>query len=152
MIQVKLRHGDRVLICDGRKALILENNGDGERIDLRVKDKRERRDAPTAAQGTDAPGRVHASVGGARSAVEQTDWHDREEELFLRSLAEELNGIGDGLRRERVVVIAPPRALAVLRASWSPLMQKAIVAEIHKDLVRTPVNEIEAMFAGAAAA
>jgi len=150
MIDVRLQHGDRVLVCDGRKALLLENNGDAERIDLRVREKRERADASTSEQGTDAPGRVHASVGAARSAVQQTDWHERDEQDFLKSVADELNGAGDELRNERIVVIAPPRALAVLRAAWSPLMQKAIVAEIHKDLVRTPVSEIEAMFTKAA--
>lgn len=77
-------------MCDGRKALILENLGDEMFPNLHTREAREQANPSTAAQGTDASGRLHASVGGARSSAEQTDWHDEAERTFLRSLAERL--------------------------------------------------------------
>ena len=44
--------------------------------------KAERDNPPTREQGTDRPGRSSASVGVARSAMEETDWHDIAEERF----------------------------------------------------------------------
>jgi protein required for attachment to host cells len=41
------------------------------------------------------------------------------------------------------VLIAPPRALGVLRSAYSPALKGAVRAEIDKDLVAVPVHEIE---------
>ena len=66
-------HLQIVVVCDGRKAIILENVGDEAYPDLRTKSALAAEDASTAALGTDRPGRVHQRFGEARSAVEQTE-------------------------------------------------------------------------------
>jgi protein required for attachment to host cells len=139
---------DWVVVCDGRKALILENLGDGRLLDLRMKEVREHADASTHAQGTDAPGRVHPSVGTARSAVEQTDWHDAAEQAFLESLAYHLDAAVRQGSVKRLLVTAPPRALGMLRRAYSPALRAAIVREIDKDWVKMEVAEIERRLAG----
>ena len=40
-------------------------------------------------------------------------------------------------------MVAPPRALGVLRQAYSKGLRDAIKAEIDKDYVRMPVHEIE---------
>ena len=77
MTKTIIDQGDWVVVCDGAKALILENVGDRKFPNLRSKEVRHQEDPMTHELGTDAPGRVHNSVGTARSAVEQTDWHER---------------------------------------------------------------------------
>jgi|SRR6516164_3915690 hypothetical protein len=64
-----------MVVCDGRKALILENIGDAVHPNLHTREVREHPEPRTSEQGTDRPGKTHQSVGTAR-AVEQTDRHD----------------------------------------------------------------------------
>ena len=58
MKQAGPRSGEWVIVCDGRKALILENAGDDKFINLRSKEVHEHADPPTREQGTDTPGRA----------------------------------------------------------------------------------------------
>ena len=143
MSTMKIKAGDWVVVCDGRKALLLENQGDAMFPNLRTRETHEHDDAKTSDQGTDRPGRVHESTGTARSAVEQTDWHAQAEEDFLRTLAERLNDAVTKGETKSLILIAAPRALGVLRQLITPAVQEAIHAEIGKDYVNMPVHEIE---------
>jgi protein required for attachment to host cells len=93
--------------------------------------------------GTDAPGRAFSSVGAGRSAVEQTDWHAQEEDRFLRKLAERLDAAISAGQAQALILIAPPRALGVLRQTYSHGLRAAVRAEIDKDFVKLPLYEIE---------
>ena len=84
MSKLKIRQGDWVIVCDGRKALVLENAGDEKFLNLKTREVFDHPDQKTSELGTDAPGRSFSSVGHGRSAVEQTDWHTQEEERFLQ--------------------------------------------------------------------
>ena len=143
MSKLKIRQGDWVVVCDGRKALILENAGDDKFLNLKTREVFDHPDPKTHELGTDAPGRSFSSVGHGRSAVEQTDWHTQEEERFLRKLAEHLDAEVKAGRAKSIVIVAPPRALGVLRPAYSHDLKKAMRTEIDKDLVRMPVHEIE---------
>lgn len=141
--KLKAATGDWVVVCDGRKALILENAGDREHPNLRTHEVFEHEDRPTREQGTDSPGRVHQSVGTARSAVEQTDWQDLAEQAFLKKLAERIDGAVREGATKHIILVAAPRALGMIRPFYTPALGKAIVTEIGKDLVKLPVHEIE---------
>ncbi|WP_163365778.1 baeRF12 domain-containing protein, partial [Enterobacter asburiae] len=67
-------HNAYVLVCDGRKALFLRNEGDAQYLNLKTEQVFEHDNPPTREQGSDKPGRSYASVGERRSAMEQTDW------------------------------------------------------------------------------
>ncbi len=75
MTRVRIHNKAWVLIGDGRKALILHNEGDADLLDLRRTSVRVEDNPPTREQGSDAPGRAYGA-GGIHSAVETTDWHD----------------------------------------------------------------------------
>jgi len=143
MTKIKIGTGDWIVVCDGHKALILENLGDRMFPNLHTREVHEQPDLSTHAQGSDAPGRVHQSIGSARSSIEQTDWHDESERSFLKTLAERLDVAVTTGETSAVTVVAPPRALGMIRADYSAAVQKALQGEIAKDLVKMPVYEIE---------
>ena len=143
MDKMRIDKGDWLVVCDGRKALILENLGDEMFPNLHTREVREQDNPSTSAQGTDAPGRLHASVGGARSSAEQTDWHDEAERTFLRSLAERLDTALCAGETSALTMVASPRALGMIRADYSDGVRKALRGEVGKDLVKLPVYEIE---------
>ncbi len=89
--KMKVGTGDWIVVCDGRKAFILENAGDKVFPNLKTKQVFEHADLSTRALGADAPGRTHQSMARGGSAVEQTDWHDEAERAFLVSLANRLD-------------------------------------------------------------
>ena len=142
-MSVSIRNKEWVVVCDGAKALILENAGDTEIPDLRTREVYEQKDPATHELGTDKPGRAAGVDGKTRSAVGQTDWHERNEEAFLEELAKRLDtAVGAG-QTKSIVVVAPPRALGILRKAYSSALRQAVRAEVDKDLVKVPVYEIE---------
>ena len=143
MFDVLVRRGDWVVVCDGKKALVFENVGDTKILNLKTREVHEQPDARTSEQGTDKPGRSINSIDSRRSAVEQTDWHAQEEERFLQRLASRLDAEVNAGNAKSVIMVAPPRALGVLRQAYSQNLRNVLRAEIDKDFVRMPVDEIE---------
>jgi protein required for attachment to host cells len=140
---LKIRADDWILVCDGKKALILENVGTAEYPKLRVKATHEHEDPRTHDLGTDAPGRVFPSVGKARSAVQSTDWHEQAERAFLRTIVEELLAATADGQLHGMVVVAPPRALGILRELSPSGFYKLVRSEIGRDYTHLPVHELE---------
>ena len=140
---ILIRHGEWVVVCDGAKALVLENVGNTKFPDLRTREVHEQKDPPTRALGTDAPGRAMNSVGAVRSAVRQTDWHEQAERAFLEQLVARLDAAVTSGESRSFILAAPPRALGTIRQLSPPAVRAAIRAEIDKDYVRLPVDEIK---------
>jgi len=143
MSKLKIGQGEWVVVCDGAKALVLENIGDEKFLNLKTKHVYEQQDPKTSEQGTDAPGRAINSVDARRSAMEQTDWHEQAEHRFLQALAGMLDAAVNAGKAKSLIVVAPPRALGVLRQAYSHKLRAALRAEIDKDFVKLPVHEIE---------
>src|SRR5262245_1143338 len=66
MQKLKICQGDWVVVCDGKKALVLENAGDEKFLSLKTREVYEHPDLKTYELGTDAPGRAFNSVGTDR--------------------------------------------------------------------------------------
>jgi protein required for attachment to host cells len=119
MKKLKVKTGDWIVVCDGRKALILENVGDYAVPILHTNEVREHPDLSTRSEGSDEPGRVHQSIGHTRSAIDQTDWHHQAERAFLTALASRLHacrahqGRNTSIGRDRIPASArhDPRGL-----------------------------------------
>ena len=75
--------------------------------------------------------------------MEQTDWHEQDEQRFLADLAKRLDAAVTRGETKSLIMVAPPRALGVLRQAYSNGLRDAVKAEIDKDYVRMPVHEIE---------
>jgi protein required for attachment to host cells len=140
--ELKIDSGGWVVVCDGAKALVLENAGNRKTPSLKTKEVYQHDDPKTHEIGTDRPGRAFNSVGNGRSSMEQPDWHDQEEQKFLTKLAARLDKAVLGGETPSLIVVAPPRAIGVLRRAYTSHVRQAIRAEVEKDYVKMPLDEI----------
>src|SRR5207248_8310255 len=90
MARPRIKYKTWVVVADGGRALVMRNDGDATSPRLTVLRKYSEHIPPTHEQGTDKPGRTNASVGIARSAMEQTDWHQQAEDNMMREVAGDL--------------------------------------------------------------
>lgn len=131
------------MACDGQKALFLQNDGDAELLNLKPVEVLAETHAPTTELGTDKPGRAFQSHEHGRSAVQAPDYHTEAEVNFLRRVAGIIDAAANEGKTKHLVLIAPPRALGVVREALTPAAQAIITAEIHKDLAHLPISAIE---------
>ncbi len=133
-----------IAVCDGKKALYLEHSGHGhDPLDLQRVDEHE--DLPTRDINSDAPGRAFSSHGVRRSSLDQADAHDIAEQRFLKSVAHRL----EKFQYDELILVAPARAIGVLRQELSASARDKLKLEIEKDLIRLPLAEIKRHLAGA---
>lgn len=146
--KLALPHGAWIVVADGRRALFLHNDGDDVYPNLRTDRVLEHDNPSTRDQGSDRPGRYPDTAESHRSAFEQTDWHRLEEERFLGQVADVLKEGVNGGRCDKIVLVAPPSALGVLRKALDRQVSGRIIAEIGKDLTNQPVPDIEQALTG----
>jgi protein required for attachment to host cells len=131
-----------ILIADGARARLVVSEGRGKALREVEGAEFEHKAPPTHQLGSDRPGRVQESANTARHAVEQTDWHRREEQLFAKRLAEMLaRRLANG-EFQRLVLVAAPETLGDLRPALSEKVRGTVMAEIAKDLTKIPNPEI----------
>jgi protein required for attachment to host cells len=78
-----------------------------------------------------------------RSAYQETDFHQLEENRFAAEAAEMLKTRALRNDFESLVVVAPPKTLGELRKHYHKEVEKRLAAEVPKDLTNMPVEEIE---------
>ena len=138
-----LRNGTWIAICAGLKALLLENKGDREFPKLETRQVFKQENPATHVQGSAPPGRAFSPTGGGRSAIEESDFHDLAEQDFLRHFAGTLDhSIGEHKIRA-LVLIAPARALGMVRPHLSAATRRVLIAEFDRDYVKMPLHEVE---------
>lgn len=149
MTKVLLPHDAWVLVGDGRKAMVLRNEGDARFPNLQATAVfKDQANPSTAHLGSDRPGRSVQHLSGRRSGMEETDWHEIAEHRFAEGVASALcarNSAGD---ISALVVVAPPKTLADLRGAFSESLKGKVIAEVNKDLTKHPVHEIERLLTG----
>lgn len=132
-----------VVVCDGAKAILLADAGIAPAPRLSVVEAFAEPHPPSAALGTDRPGRVHESATTARSATEESDLHAQAEAAFLGRVAGRIDALLEaGEVPPRILLVAPPKALGTLREQLSARVKAHLEGEIAKDLVKMPVDEI----------
>jgi len=143
-----LPHNALVLVADGRKMLFFRNNGDEEQIDLRTEAHDRREDRKDSEIKTDAPGGIHQSAGYGRSTYEEADFHQQEEDRWIKDAAEELNERALRNDYDALAIVAPPKALGVLRKCLHKEAEKRVVCTVNKEMSGRPVPDIEALLVG----
>jgi protein required for attachment to host cells len=141
-----------VLVADGRKTLFFRNHGDENQIDLRTEAHDERDDRKDREIKSDAPGTVQQSAGYGHSTYEEPDYHQQEEDRWIKDAAEELKA--RALRNDfnALAIIAPPKALGVLRKGLHKEVERRIVCTVNKEMSGRPIPDIEALLNGHTAA
>lgn len=137
-----LELGTWVAVCDGQKALLFENKGRNGVADLKTREAFVQENPPSHEQGSAPPGRVFSSKGAGHSATAETDFHEQKAVAFLGKFAAHLNREVEERRIESLVVVAPARALGILRAHLSEHAKRVVTAEWDKDYVKLPVVDI----------
>lgn len=140
---MQVPHKAFVVVADGRKMLFLRNEGDADYPNLQVERKREQDNPSNGEQTTDAPGRSFSSVGAGRSAYEETDFHQLEEDRFAAETAELLKKRALENDFESLIIVAPPRTLGELRKNYHKEVAQRLTGEIDKDLTRHTLADIE---------
>ncbi len=148
-MDLRIPHDAWVIVCDGRKAMFLRNDGSPAQPRFEVEKVIEASaNPPSARQGADRPGRIQNAVGPT-SATEETDWHKLAETKFARETADALKRPNPSGRPRDFVLVAPPRILAVLRQHLDGESHGRILAEVDKDLTKHPIRQIERLLSGA---
>jgi len=143
-----LPHDALVLVADGRKMLFFRNHGDENQIDLRTEAHDQRKDRKDREIKTDAPGTQAQSAGYGRPAMDETDFHQQEEDRWIKEAAEELKKRALRNDFEALAIVAPPRALGTLRKELHKEVEKRLVCTVNKEMSGRPIPDIEALLNG----
>lgn len=143
-----LPHNALVLVADGTKALFLRNRGDQNQIDLRTESHDARQDRKDREIKTDAPGVVRQSFGSNMPTLDEADFHQQAEDRWVKEAVEELKKRVLRNDFDSLAIIAPPKALGVLKKSLHKEVQKRIVLTINKEMTDRPIPDIEELLVG----
>ena len=148
MADVDIPNEALILVGDGEKALFLRNKGSREDVRLKVENILWHDNPASHEQGTDEPGRAFASVGTARSAMDETDWHQLGEERFVTEVARTLNTLAQAKKFDALIVVAPPKVLGQLRKEFHKEVTDRITGELPKELTTHYLPAIEKVLRG----
>jgi protein required for attachment to host cells len=144
-----LPHDALVLVADGRKMLLFRNQGDEGQIDLRTEAHDARNERKDREIKTDAPGSVQQSMTSGRSTYEEPDFHQQEEDRWIKDAADELKKRALRNDFDALAIVAPPKALGVLKKGLHKEVEKRIVCTVNKEMSGRPIPDIEALLGGA---
>ncbi len=130
-----------IVVADGSRSKVFEVAGKGK---IEMKSETAVPHPPSRDINADRPGRTFDSAGEGRHAKEPpTDPHDKAEADFLHALARQLGAAHEKKEFAHLVVIAPPRALGILRTAYPKQLASAVTRELAHDLTgfETPALE-----------
>jgi len=92
---------------------------------------------------TDLPGRSFDSMGAGRHAMGQTVEPKKQEAVrFAKSIAEKLGKARNENRFEKLILIAAPAMLGLLREALDKETSKRVIETIDKDLTQHSIEDI----------
>lgn len=140
---MKIKAGLWVVVADGKRGLILVNEGNALNPDLKTLRVYEQENPKTSEQGRDKPPRAFQSVGERRSSMATTDLHRKAEDKFVDQIINDLSKDASANTFESIVIIAPPTAIGEMRKhSKHDALNKRIIAWIDKDLTHHSIPDI----------
>ncbi|MEQ5871794.1 host attachment protein [Sagittula sp. NFXS13] len=139
----ELKKGTWVVVADSEKVLFLRNMTDHENPNLDVFDEDEQDNPSDEEQSANRPGRMKDNGVGQKSAYQDTDWHELAKDRFAADLADKLYAEAHKGSFEKLIIVASPQVLGVLRDEMHKEVSDKVIAEVPKTLTNHPVNEIE---------
>ncbi|MEZ5817658.1 MAG: host attachment protein [Hyphomicrobiaceae bacterium] len=133
-----------ILIADAGRARVLENLGPGKGTQP-VDGLASESSLPGSTHEivSDRQGRSFESTGATRHPMTPpTDPRKQMKRAYLEMLADQLDERLQAGAFDRLVVVAPPPALGVLRGAFSDRLSAVISGEVAKDLTKTPDHEL----------
>jgi protein required for attachment to host cells len=155
MTHINISHDALVMVGDGARAIFFRNAGTELEPKLVVENVFEQDNPSTREQGTDRPTRGSdftggwaTNVGSPRSNIEQTDWHQLNEDRFATDIAAKLYQLAHANRFRRLVIVSPPKVLGVLRKALHKEVLQRIEAEVPKEFATAPITTIQRELTG----
>ena len=145
---MQIPHDSFVLVADGRKSLFFRNEGDSEYPNLVVEHAEQHRDSKDREIKTDAPGTTKQSGGYGRSTYEETDFQQQEEDRWIKDAADELKARVLRNDFDALAIVAPPKALGVIKKCLHKEVEKRLVCTVNKEMSGRPIPDIEALLNG----
>ena len=134
-----------ILLANTREASVLVNRGPGK--GLAVLDGVAVR-SEEAADPRDKAGVGHSIAGHGVSAVEQANPQNKVDAEFARRVADQMSGALDTNKFDRLIVVAGPHMLGLLRVSFDDALKATLVGEIDKDLSGQSVDAVASHIEG----
>jgi protein required for attachment to host cells len=131
--------------------LFLRNQGDENQLDLRTEAHDEREDRKDHEIKSDAAGSSKQGFGFGRPALGETDFHQQDEDRWVKDAADNLKARALRNDFDALAIVAPPRALGILRKELHKEVERRVVATFNKEMTDRPIPDIEDLLAGEAA-
>lgn len=97
---------------------------------------------------TDRPGRKPGTGGGQRTVPGRSDPHREAGRHFIQDVADALIQAAEAKTFQRLVLIAPPRALGELRENLPESVKGLVIAEWAEDLTKEPLPKLAERLGG----
>lgn len=132
-----------ILIANGKTARVLENAGPGKGLNALAGKVWQ---APEKDAFESEQGMTNNSVGRSMHRMAPHNATDTEERAFAEELAERLSkAFADGEFDDLVLTVAP-HMLGLLRPALDAQVRGSVIAELAKDLVKTPNVDLKSHF------
>lgn len=138
-----------VAVADSGRAHILENDGPGRGLSP-VADAAWEASVPAGRDiMADRPGRSFDSKGAGRHAMEPaSDPRNLEKEAFLSGVADHLGEAARKGRYDRLILVAAPTALGILRQNLPGEARAVLHGEVDKDLTKKSAADVATRLEG----
>lgn len=129
-----------VLLANARSAKVVVHRGPGKGL---AAVGGQTWDAPETSLPRDKAGVGHSIAGPGVAAVEQTNPQDINDERFAKTVIEHVKTAYTAKRFDRLILIAGPHMLGLLRANLDASLRGVLLGEMPKDLFNQPLNAVE---------
>lgn len=134
-----------VLIADGQRATFLSNTAKGETISLKILHSMAFFNEANRDLNPDRPGHSKVGMSERGTSYEQNDIHQANEVTFLGGVIDAIEAIMTENELSKILLIAEPRALGVVRQAMPTALMNKVVMQIDKDYTKNPLPELEAI-------
>lgn len=133
-----------IVIADAKTVRIAVNDGPGKGVyGLSTQGLR----APEVTELSDAPGMTNAAVGPNRGGISDPDLKGQASAAFAEDIVTYLDvTLRDG-QFQRLVLVAAPAMLGLLRQKLTDPLKAVLRADIPKDLTHLPLDDLPAHLA-----
>ena len=90
-------------------------------------------------------------MGYGRPTMDEPDYHQQEENRWVKDAADELKKRALRNDFDALAIIAPPKALGIFRKELHKEVEKRIVMTVNKEMTDRPIPDIEELLVGEAA-
>lgn len=129
-----------ILVANARTARIVEQRGSGHEL---FAEPGMVFTAEPPNEHADRAGTGNSIAGPAHPAVDMADPQEQADKAFAHTLA---TALSEGLQHrkfDRLVIVAGPHMLGLLRKSMPPEVAEKTMAELDKDLTAVPLDDLK---------